>query len=785
MRKSLKLEVVELNRYNIMFVVAAIMLSSIGLIAVTAAECCDVKCVWEPCGTKVQQSDVDAVYALKPIKAMWAYQDADSDGKFDDNDVLYIDTVVDKFNGNWDVEEGDVRLTNYHEVPANTKVNSTSMDRGKPLKELPGGQMVVGFVDVNNDNPPHYDKYDPLYVDTDNSSTVTPNDVRLTVRTVGIMTYPCWSRVQSDDWDVNNDLLDPVTYQTEITTNSVTLLGYIDSDCDCHWSCPDKLYLQQLTGTIADKFVTIGDHRLYIPPEAIAEEDWPNCCTKVQQCDKDAVYVLTKDETIRIMFGDVNSNGIYDHGEAIYLDMVDNGDDKVEAGDIRLTWFHEEPPNYKITSLDPDRNDPLVELCGGGEAGQAVIGFVDNNSDGVYDKYDPLYIDTDCSSDVTTGDIRLTQRTLMETTYICWTMVENGDFDQILKEDLLDPVTYGTVLETPIWFMLGYIDSDCSGDWTCPDKLYLQQIVSSDGNSTADWVVTIGDHRLYIPQEAINEHCWPECCTKVQQCDVDAVYVLTKDDQIRIMYGDVNSNGDYDIGETLYIDMVDNGQDKVEAGDVRLTWYHDMYPPNTKVNSTNIDKNNPLEELCESQAVVGFVDLNNNEVYDKHDPLYVDTDCNSRVSVGDVRLTQRMASGRTYEPYTLVDQGDYDLIGETDLRDPVAPYGTHLETEIWELLGYIDSDCSGDWTCPDKLYLQQIVDIQDVKADDVVSIGDLRLYIPPEEIGPVDDDDPCVIYDTNGVAGIQLDEAIDAVNDYFDGKINLATAIDVVNCFFG
>jgi GNAT superfamily N-acetyltransferase len=401
MRKSLKLEVVELNRYSIMLVVAAIMLSSIGLTAIAAAECCDIKCVWEPCGEKVEQGDVDAVYALKPIKAMWAYQDADSDGRFDDNDVLIIDTVLDQdaqgnwigawvieegdvrlsnyhetpantkvistdgdrgkplkelpggqmvvgfvdvnnnipphydlgdplyadtdgsstvilndvrltertvliidtvldqdaqgnWIGAWVIEEGDVRLSNYHETPANTKVISTDGDRGKPLKELPGGQMVVGFVDVNNNIPPHYDLGDPLYADTDGSSTVTPNDVRLTERTVNIKTYPVYSRVQSDDWDVGNDLRDPVTYETDITTNSVTLLGYIDSDCNCHWTCPDKLYLQQITGTIADNFSTIGDLRLYIPPEAIADEDWPECGTKVEQCNKDAVYVLAK-----------------------------------------------------------------------------------------------------------------------------------------------------------------------------------------------------------------------------------------------------------------------------------------------------------------------------------------------------------------------------------------------------------------------------------------------------------------------------------------------------------
>jgi hypothetical protein len=483
---------------------------------------------------------------------MWAYQDADSDGRFDDNDVLIIDTVLDQdaqgnWIGAWVIEEGDVRLSNYHETPANTKVISTDGDRGKPLKELPGGQMVVGFVDVNNNIPPHYDLGDPLYADTDGSSTVTPNDVRLTERTVNIKTYPAYSRVQSDDWDVGNDLRDPVTYETDITTNSVTLLGYIDSDCNCHWTCPDKLYLQQITGTIADNFSTIGDLRLYIPPEAIADEDWPECGTKVEQCNKDAVYVLAKDDQIRIMFGDVNSNGIYDHGEAIYLDMVDNGDDKVEAGDVRLTWFHDEPPNYKLTSLDPDRTDPLEELCGG-------------------------------------------------------------------------------------------------------------------------------------------------------------------------------------------------------------------------------------------QVVVGFVDLNNNEVYNTYDPLYVDTDCNSRVSVGDVRLTKRMASGRTYEPYTVVKAGDYDLIGDKDLRDPVAPYGYGLVTPIWELLGYIDSDCSGDWTCPDKLYLQQITG---TIADDVVTIGDLRLYIPPEEIQPDDNDDfDPMVYDTDSSGEIDKSEVFAAIADYFDNNITKEEVFAVIAEYF-
>jgi hypothetical protein len=654
MRKSLKLEVVELNRYSIMLVVAAIMLSSIGLTAIAAAECCDIKCVWEPCGEKVEQGDVDAVYALKPIKAMWAYQDADSDGRFDDNDVLIIDTVLDQdaqgnWIGAWVIEEGDVRLSNYHETPANTKVISTDGDRGKPLKELPGGQMVVGFVDVNNNIPPHYDLGDPLYADTDGSSTVILNDVRLTERTVLI--------------------IDTV----------------LDQDAQGNW---------------------IG------------------------------AWVI-------------------------------------EEGDVRLSNYHETPANTKVISTDGDRGKPLKELPGG----QMVVGFVDvnNNIPPHYDLGDPLYADTDGSSTVTPNDVRLTERTVNIKTYPVYSRVQSDDWD--VGNDLRDPVTYETDITTNSVTLLGYIDSDCNCHWTCPDKLYLQQITGT----IADNFSTIGDLRLYIPPEAIADEDWPECGTKVEQCNKDAVYVLAKDDQIRIMFGDVNSNGIYDHGEAIHLDMVDNGDDKVEAGDVRLTWFHDE-PPNYKITSLDPDRTDPLEELCGGQAVIGFVDLNNNDVYNTYDPLYVDTDCNSRVSVGDVRLTKRMASGRTYEPYTVVKAGDYDLIGDKDLRDPVAPYGYGLVTPIWELLGYIDSDCSGDWTCPDKLYLQQITG---TIADDVVTIGDLRLYIPPEEIQPDDNDDfDPMVYDTDSSGEIDKSEVFAAIADYFDNNITKEEVFAVIAEYF-
>jgi len=45
--------------------------------------------------------------------------------------------------------------------------------------------------------------------------------------------------------------------------------------------------------------------------------------------------------------------------------------------------------------------------------------------------------------------------------------------------------------------------------------------------------------------------------------------------------------------------------------------------------------------------------------------------------------------------------------------------------------------------------------------------------------------DPCEMYDTNGTPGIQVDEAVAAVNDYFDYLIALDVVIAVINCYYG
>jgi hypothetical protein len=77
------------------------------------------------------------------------------------------------------------------------------------------------------------------------------------------------------------------------------------------------------------------------------------------------------------------------------------------------------------------------------------------------------------------------------------------------------------------------------------------------------------------------------------------------------------------------------------------------------------------------------------------------------------------------------------------------------------------------------------VDIQDVKADDVVSIGDLRLYIPAEEIGPSPTPTPgdCDTYDANENGNIEINEAWAAVQDWLAEEIEISDAWAVVQCW--
>jgi hypothetical protein len=835
-------------------IVAAMM--AIAMITVAMAATCD-----EPCGTKVTQCTddaptKDAVYALilpgvtglgtataavPPMQV--GYVDIwPTNNQFDVGECAYIDTN----SAAAIVQTGDVRLCDCCGCLPNTVVGQcicpAHNELGTPLTypvDVAGAQTIVGYVDTNVNGV--YDIEDPLYLDMDVSGTISIADIRLT----GIPGYGTYSVVTNGD----SDLTLPIATQLwDPATNVVTgglgaavfndYLGFIDSSCDGEWTVTgeDKLYLQQLvlwpSGNGArvnqfDAFVTIGDFRLYMPPN---EDCWYPCGTKVVQCDLDAVYAFLIPGIsgtnpvgavvvpMQFRWVDGNGDGIFDPADDnAYID-TDSAGVNVEMGDVRLTDCCGCPPNTMVGvcgTCDLSPPQPFAPLTQ-----QDVVGYFDVNGNGVYDLEDPLYLDIGgigggnlADGVISPGDVRLTDAF----GYDAWSVVATGDDDCPLggTMQLMDPVTYLPMTVAPndgvlLNDLLGFIDSECDGIWDfdhADDKLYLQQMVGDvpiGGAGPVNGIVpqfdlfaTIGDLRLFIDESKVGpgpgEPCWLECGTKVEECDVDAVYGLTIPGRtpltptsalavsaMQFGFVDKDGNGFFSlihgglINDCAYIDtnMVDLNPGpgvlyRVAIGDVRLCSCCDEIP-NTVVEACDADELGQVLTIPidwtgtpgSQMALVGYVDINADPFlpgYDVGEPLYLDCGgslplyADGIVSAGDIRLTGRTDLTTDYLPYSVVQSGDLDaaaankilLDPKTDI--PTIDILTFLIPTLTfnDYLGFRDSNCDGEWDINggDELYLQQIVPSPDPTIGVALpndqqfnlfsTIGDFRIYMPP------------------------------------------------------
>ena len=885
-------------------IVAAMM--AIAMITVAMAAICD-----EPCGTKVTQCTddaptKDAVYALilpgftgagtpAAVPGMLVgYVDKNGDGAFGVDECAYIDTN----SAAPIVQSGDVRLCECCQCPANTVVGDcicTDYVETGPLTYT--NQRIVGYVDMDVDGV--YSLPDPLYLDMNADGIISEGDIRL----IEAFGYSAYSIVVNGDADapVPNPapivLLDPATNAVSGAGGALPFddyLGFVDSSCDGQWTPngEDKLYLQQLVlwpcgsgGPINqfDAFVTLGDFRLYMPP---GEDCWPDCGTKVMQCDPDAVYAflipgisatnpfVTLVPAMEFRWVDTNSNGIFDQADNAYVN-TDGAGINVEVGDVRLTECCGCGPNTMVGVCGNCDLSPLSPF----EAitQQDVVGYIDMVDahgvlNGVYDLDDPLYLDIGGMSPgvagpnfadgvVSPGDIRLTDAF----GYDAWSVVVAGDADCPVSPPARIPLS-DPVLNIPMTpavddgvqlnQLLGFVDSECNYVWDddADDKLYLQQLVGDVATGFRpvprngivqqfDLFATIGDLRLFIDESKVGpgpgEPCWLECGTKVMECDVDAVYGLTIPgvtpqmpaggpvSAMQFGFVDKDGNGVFmlipgssTVEDCAYIDTniaVDPTSStgfRVAVGDIRLSNCCDERP-NTVVEECDFDEIG--QELTvpvdwtnvpgSQRALVGYVDVNADPLlpgYDVSEPLYLDCGgvlplyADGMVSPGDIRLTVRTDHGMNYPAYSVVQSQDADYLGSLNsvLLDPKTDIPTIdiltlflVSPSFNNYLGFRDSNCDGIWDIygDDELYLQQLVPAPDPvmaanspQFNTMSTIGDFRIYMPPGE----PDKGPCDIYDTNGTTGIQIDEALQAVTDYFDGKVDIDTALAVVTCYF-
>jgi len=478
-----------------------------------------------------------------------------------------------------------------------------------------------------------------------------------------------------------------------------------------------------------------------------------NCSTKVEQCDVEAVMALNPVPA---------GAQVVAVGDDVYIDMT-GGDNRISAGDIRLTQTCCGMPNSKVMPHDNEELESVFTVLD-----QDIFTYMDSNVNGIYDVGDAIYLDVDNDNETSVYDIRLTDSPPFDVLNPdgsvaidagayghAWERVTQADAD--FGNELIH-IGVGIIAqadEGTLQALGGTIDGDCSGCWTCPDKLYLNQPTGLD---QFDNFVTIGDLRLYMPNAshvmplAMGE-CFDSCGTRVRQCAKDAVYALRVDDRVET-WGYVDEEADDvftpgDHNEAGYIDMDNDGN--VSVGDVRLTSAVSLkYGPNTKVADCDWDIDQVLEipaefDPDEAQTVFRYVEIDEESGYSLGDPVYMDVDNSLDVSKYDIRITQSpvcdildasgnadVVAGEWGASWSIVELTDFDAINDMVLAPLPDRTGGGAAT-VDDLLGFIDSDCNLCWSCPDKLYLQQLVGAPNY--DLFVTIGDIRLYVPPAAMG--------------------------------------------------
>jgi hypothetical protein len=107
---------------------------------------------------------------------------------------------------------------------------------------------------------------------------------------------------------------------------------------------------------------------------------------------------VTADERTALHTESVAANGVYDVGEAIYVDLDDSA--TVSAGDVRITAVGAFAAGSVVAAADPDVGTALVPFA-------ANERFADTNNDFAFSVGDAIYRDADNSGTVSVGDVRL------------------------------------------------------------------------------------------------------------------------------------------------------------------------------------------------------------------------------------------------------------------------------------------------------------------------------------------------------------------------------------------
>lgn len=758
-------------------------------------------------GTVVRLSDEDDGNSLKAFASNERYVDRDNSGSYSPADWIYFSTDT-------TVSAGDIRLSNVNfggkYYKAGTTVLTTDADVGLTLIQLnppppsppsnlkyidkdgstsysPGERIYISsnnivdandirlftpslrFLDTNTNDI--FDACDFIYLDLDNSRSVTSGDVRITpvsfwTKDRKFYHYEAGTTVKDEDFDAKPynpyieqfrffELKDISIYNGESYLSFYPIIyRFYDNNNNFVWDDdePVQFYLDFKGNRIIDT----GDLRISQP----FLMSW-SITTGGGTIDRNGFYTspvitgapqqftITCNLTIGAITRTTTGKVVVFLGppkvvvspQIIWIapctdyqfkaTVTDRNNNPIPFAENFVNWGIGYPKNTKVDS-SPDKGKRLFNFISGIERHTENVSV-----NGLYDPGEWIYKDMDSNGAVSFGDVRLTPVKIGTITYPAGSIVGalcptcEADMGRTLIDFRPNEKHTEETPSIPIVYNIGenvYRDVDNDG-FVSEGDIRLTDVKDGSGN--------------IFPANSI-----------VGDKDVGK----TLKPLTNVKFVDLNGNGTYDLGEYLYIDT--NNNNIVDVNDIRLLSCACGLPPGN-VKTGDGDIGTPLVSfeplhaenlICDSipnqkydplgTGILGYSewsDVNGNSQFDPGadtilDPdtnnlieiqeyIYKDIDGNNKISIGDIRVSEVKIFDTSINDWIIYPSGSRVQFGDRDLLlNGTCNYGGPgsdlVKFNSLEL--FVDNNGNGLYDWGEPIY-------KDVDASGTVTIGDLRL----------------------------------------------------------
>ncbi|MBC7194142.1 MAG: hypothetical protein H5U37_00550 [Caldisericia bacterium] len=547
--------------------------------------------------------------------------------------------------------DATVRRTDWDDFTIKTSTGTTLYSDNFETKiaapdDPPDDGVDANFRYCDSNSNGIYDCMDCVYLDLDNSFSVTRGDIRITastcggsygpgsivkagdsdigitLRTLNVFLNP--SIVKAGDEDIGGPALDIGTGLVNFGTNEKHAENV---NSDNNYNPGEWIYRDALLDPFPN-FVSPGDTRL--TNVTIGSTTYP-------------INSVVSNPFVKHTDGGPTVNA-YDPGEYIYQDNDNNN--IVSIGDIRLTQVGIYLAGSIVAAGDTDIGTPLILFMLSNPPTAIPEKFVDANVNLMYNIGEWIYRDNDTNKVVSPGDIRLTNVTIGATTYVAGSTVALGDLD---VGRALIPFGDLDLGEPLINFGSGGLNERHAenvnsngifdpGEWIYNDADNSNSVTNNDGRLTS---VTIG------------ATIYPAGST------VTSGYALSDFSSNEKFY-DYDFSGPTNLTTEDWIYRDNDNSGTVSVGDMRLsnvTFGNKSYPAGSTVLASDTDIGLVLNSIDNTAPapIYRYVDSDNSGTYSPFERIYDDVNASGTINIGDIRI--RTPSLRYYNTDTSKEPG--------------------------------------------------------------------------------------------------------------------------------